>query len=117
MGGEKAPGQALRLAPQFLHPPSPLDSTYWKFTLSTWNLVSKIPEVRTRQRSRSCKSDKIRGQWVPLNSSRVHKKVPAGVFSAHLVARHVVGLLDHINLVQEAEGKEWHRVVTGQGQH
>lgn len=28
-------------------------STYWKLTLSTWNLVSKIPEVRTRQRSRS----------------------------------------------------------------
>lgn len=27
--------------------------TYWKLTLSTWNLVSKIPEVRTRQRSRS----------------------------------------------------------------
>lgn len=28
-------------------------ATYWKLTLSTWNLVSKIPEVRTRQRSRS----------------------------------------------------------------
>lgn len=29
--------------------------TYWKFTLSTWNFVSKIPEVNTRQRSRSWK--------------------------------------------------------------
>lgn len=29
--------------------------TYWKFTLSTWNLVSKIPEVRTLHLSRSWK--------------------------------------------------------------
>lgn len=35
-------------------------NTYWKFTLSTWNLVSKIPEVNTRQRSRSCKTWKLR---------------------------------------------------------
>lgn len=27
--------------------------THWKFTLSTWNLVSKIPEVSTLQRSKS----------------------------------------------------------------
>lgn len=32
-----------------------LGRTYWKFTLSTWNFVSKIPEVNTRQRSRSWK--------------------------------------------------------------
>lgn len=30
-------------------------TTYWKLTLSTWNLVSKIPEVRTLHLSRSWK--------------------------------------------------------------
>lgn len=39
-----SPGQIVGTRPPF---------TYWKLTLSTWNLVSKIPEVRTRQRSRS----------------------------------------------------------------
>lgn len=29
------------------------DLTHWKLTLSTWNLVSKIPEVSTLQRSKS----------------------------------------------------------------
>lgn len=28
--------------------------TYWKLTFSTWNFVSKIPEVKTRQRRMSC---------------------------------------------------------------
>lgn len=27
--------------------------TYWKLTLSTWNLVSKIPDVSTLHRSKS----------------------------------------------------------------
>ena len=31
------------------------NSTYWNFTLSTWNLVSMIPDVRTRHLSRSWK--------------------------------------------------------------
>uniref|UniRef100_A0AAY4CMQ9 Polyketide synthase n=1 Tax=Denticeps clupeoides TaxID=299321 RepID=A0AAY4CMQ9_9TELE len=33
-------------------PPGDAD-THWKLTLSTWNLVSKMPDVRTLQRSRS----------------------------------------------------------------
>lgn len=33
--------------------------TYWKLTLSTWNLVSKIPEVSTLHRSKSLENDKV----------------------------------------------------------
>lgn len=32
--------------------------THWKLTLSTWNLVSKIPEVSTLQRSKSLRGKK-----------------------------------------------------------
>lgn len=42
----------------FPRPQTPIE-TYWKLTLSTANLVSKIPDVKTRQRRISCQQQNV----------------------------------------------------------
>ena len=51
--------------------PVPPADTYWKLTLSTWNLVSKIPEVNTRQRSRSCRNTTQLHSWVGTQNNTI----------------------------------------------